>query len=197
MRKYANAFIKCFLLFLLGFAVVGLTESIGRLLYAELNLISEDAFPIFSRVTEKEEFMKQESYFGLFSSFISVFIINGVAICFDNERMEHLIGKTDGLYTLREGLGLYFENYLSCDVIIGLTVLLPALALSAIDLPQKLNVFQTYLDALCIIPYGFTRALGFSRGAVIMLSASVASRFIAAYLGIRRWRALWLSDIVD
>lgn len=197
MKKYASSFFRLFLLFLLGFIACSITGTVIKALYSELNVISEKLFPIYSRVTDKDKYFRQQLSFDFTSALVSVFIINFIAIGFDNEKMEHLISKTDGLYTIRQGAKIYFERYLQCDITTGAFAVLPTLLLSKLSLPDNLARLTPYHEALCAIPIAFTEKFGSLYGALLLITVSAVSRLPAAFFGIRRWRALWLSDIVD
>ena len=192
-----SSFLRFFLLFLLGFIATELTVIVIKAIYSELNRISAVRFPIYSIVTEKDSYMAQELSFNFFAAAISIFIINYIAIAFDNEKMEYIINKTDGFYTVANGARLYFGSYLFCDIAVGITAVVPTLILSTFDLPEKLARLDTYHRIICAIPIAFTDKFGFIPGAVILIALSVISRVAVVFSCLRRWRALWLSDIAD
>ncbi len=181
--------------------VYPLTDGVHELLAELLPAL----FHSFNRVTEKDAYEAQRTVIWLAAGIITLLTVCTVSMIFDNDRNEYMIKQTDGFYTLREGFGIYASRFLRTDIAISLTVPL-ILALPSFiprDLAKLLDTetshigsrLEELLSGFFMSTTVFTDALGGVFGVALILALSVLFRIAAVWLGIERWRGLWLSDI--
>ena len=126
-------------------------------------------------------------------AFVGLFITNYVCLRLDNAKFEHVITKTDGQYTMTDGLKLYFGEFLISDVIASSLTVFP-LVLGAYFIPEKLLdkglIFLFRLGVSLIEFYGPVGSV------VIAIVFSLLTRLLCVPLALKTWRALWLSGSV-
>jgi hypothetical protein len=124
---------------------------------------------------------------------VGTFLINYISLRLDNVKFEHVITETDGQYTMREGLALYFREFLRSDVIAS-TLPIALLVAGAYFIPEKL------LDRGLIILFKPGASLiefyGIVGSVIIAVIFSLLTRIASIPLALRTWRALWLSGSV-
>ena len=124
---------------------------------------------------------------------VGLFLINYISLRLDNEKFEHVITKTDGQYTMKEGLALYFGEFFRSDVIAS-TVTVAVLVIAAGFIPDKLLdrglILLFKLGASLIEFYGIVGSV------VIAVVFSLLARIASIPLALKTWRALWLSGSV-
>ena len=102
--KYVNPMIIYFLIYVFGIALLTVGTTLARYSYTYLNHLFPAVFPMFSAVSEKEGYESYLKLINVVGAFIAVYFINYLAIRFDNSKLEHVISKTDGQYTIADGI---------------------------------------------------------------------------------------------
>lgn len=126
-------------------------------------------------------------------AFVGLFITNYVCLRLDNAKFEHVITKTDGQYTMKDGLRLYFSEFFISDVIASSIIIGPFVC-GACFIPEKLLdkglIFVFRIGVSLIEFYGIVGSV------LIAILFSLITRLISVPLVLRAWRALWLSGAV-
>ena len=198
MKKYVHSLSRYFLIYALGFIPFYLFNSLIDVIY---NILSDKApgiFPSYNALTERESLLSLEATLALVASLFTVFVLTVLTVKYDNERYERIISETDGLYRLREGCALYVKNYLIADVICAILVPIPFFALGYVSFPdgsaRALRMLEDAIGTLTSPSAAFTDKLGTWLGIAAAMLTSLISRLPACYMGLKRWRGLWLSN---
>ncbi len=199
MRKYCSSFFRFFLIYVFGFLAFTAASFLVSVFYNVLNGALPSVFPRYNFVTEPELAESLAEGLRLTSGILSVFLLELLAVKYDNSRYEYLISRTDGFYTLKEGAVIYVKGYLFADVASAVLVPLTTYSLVFINIgdkaPRILRMLEKPLNTFISIPLSFTEKFGLTVGALLLIAVSLLSRAASAYFGIKRWRAIWLSDI--
>lgn len=198
MKRYAMSLIRYLIFYSLGFIVfllLGYLTRAAHALFADwLPTVFRELDPIYDR----EGYRELTRRLDLVAAALSLYTVTHLSAVYDNERFEHLISRTDGFYTVREGLSLYLPRYAVPDLISAVTVPLAASALALISLPDTAPVWARRLvdmiDGFLSIQNAFTEGLGVILGISLLLLLSIAFRLPAAYFAVLRFRGVWLSD---
>lgn len=199
MKRYAISFIRYLVFYALGFAVFFIFSYVTRAAHALLCEWLPETFTVYNPVTDREAYDRVEGILALAAATLSLYTVTHLAVVYDNERYEYTISATDGFYTLRDGLALYFPRYILPDILAATLIPCLPLGLTFITLPEDAprwleRILDSVLD-LIIIQESFINAFGFSLGIILLLLLSIAFRAPAAYFAVKRFRGVWLSDI--
>ncbi len=153
-------------------------------------------FKTWSQINEKDAYLAQRELIGFVSIVIVLFIVGIISIMFDNIKNEHLISETDGLYTIKEGAEIYIKKFLKIDLAVGAVVpLIFAIpAFIKIDLPKRFGVIESFIENYFSIAAVPVARYGAVLGLIALVIICIMTRFVGAYLGLKRWRGIWLSD---
>jgi hypothetical protein len=127
----------------------------------------------------------------LFDLFLSLLMINYLSLRLDNKRYERIISLTDGRYTMREGLSLYFSEFALSDAVVPL-ILTPLVSLPLLPIPRGTLLFDIVEPPLRLGHLSLDR-FGIVKGLFVFYAITVLTRLVAATLALNRWRAAWLS----
>ena len=198
MKKYLHSFVRYFLFYAIGFIIFSIFSFLVRHLNEFLAGIFPAIFKIYNPVSNREQLVLQNKNIALFSAGLSVFTLSLLAIRQDNLRYEHLISKTDGFYTIKQGANLYRREFFGADLFSAIIVPSFFLGLTLINIPNSapklLRIFGDYLSEFLAIPLAFTEGFGFILGALLLVLISLISRIPAIYLSLAHWRGIWLSS---
>ena len=103
MRKYVSGFVRYLLFYLAGFLIFYLMR---YCVSAVLTMLSEELpklFVIENPIKDREAYDNQQLNLAFISGIITLYIVTNLAVKYDNERFEHVVEKTEGFYTLRDG----------------------------------------------------------------------------------------------
>ena len=198
-RKYINPAVIYLVVYIFGFVIFALGTAIARYSYAYLNHLLPSAFPIFSPVSEKDDYADYLKLLDIAGISIAILIINYIAMRFDNDKFEFIISKTDGQYTVVEGTEIYVREFAVSDIISA--VLLPIVLTSvAYFIPNDLQTDTPIVNLLIGILNNFLwlgntveSYFKIHVGIFLILVISVASRALLTTGILKRWRAAWLS----
>lgn len=198
MKRYAMSLIRYLIFYSLSFIVFLLLGYLTRAAHALFADWLPSVFRVLDPIYDREGYAELERILDLITAALSLYTVTYLATVYDNERFEHMISRTDGFYTVHEGLSLYLPRYAVPDLISAVSVPLAASALAFISLPDTAPVWARRLvgmiDGFLSIQNAFTEALGFTIGVLTILSLSVVFRLPAAYFAVLRFRGVWLSD---
>jgi len=188
--------LKYFLIYSFGlilfFAFDALMTHIG---YPVLNNFFPNLVVKYNPVLQKEDYLATMRAMSFIAAVLTVFSLNCIDVIYDNSRLEELVGKTDGFYRLPQGLKIYTGAFLGTDILSA--ALAPAIyiPLTLIALPEKLVRLMEIIDVPLIMTNAVVDVLGRFFGFFVIFAVSLLGRALGVYLGLKRWRGLWLSDI--
>jgi hypothetical protein len=198
MLKHLRSAARYFIFFALGFLVFYVLNALCTTVYYHIAKMI-DPLPYYNAVTEREAYEGQMRAIALAAGILTVPILTLICVVYDNERYEYIISKTDGFYRIKDGARIYRQEYAIADTIASFTAPLPIALLSLIPFPaepgRRIAQAEKLLDSFLSLVNAFSDSLGLAFGIILILLISLAARIPAAYLGLRRWRGLWLSDI--
>ena len=202
-HKYVDPAVIYFLIYIFGIILLVAGTVIARYAHTYMNFLLPDIFPTFSPVSEKELYRKYLIAIDIIGVFIALFLINVLAMLFDNKKFELIISRTDGQYTIKGGLEIYVNEFLISDIIS--TVALPTvLAISAYLIPEIPLTKIPIVNLLIRIAESFfwlgNTMEGFAKIFVcipIIIVFSCVARMITVPIMLRRWRAAWLSGSIS
>ena len=191
--RYLNPIILYFCVFIFGLFILGAADSIIDAIYAYLNHLAPKTFPIYNQIYDIETYNKLERIKDVAAIFISLVIINLIALRIDNKKYERMVNITDGQYLMKDGLKLYFKEFLLSDVICA--ALMPGvLVIPAFFLTEEV---LSYFGLIYWNWLGYNMKFLFDLFPAILISMafSFIGRILSIPLCVRAWRAAWLSDI--
>ena len=198
MKRYAMSFIRYLILYSLGFIVFILLGYLTRAAHALLADWLPSVFRVLDPTYDREGYAELVRILDLITAVLSLYTVTRLATAYDNERFEYVISRTDGFYTIGEGLSLYLPRYALPDLVSAISVPLAASSLTLISLPDTAPVWARRLvgmiDGFLSVQNAFTEVLGVTLGIALLILLSVAFRLPAAYFAVRRFRGIWLSD---
>ena len=198
MKKYVLSFTRYLLFYALGFLVFFITGYFIRAFHELLCQWFPTVFTAYDPIYDRENYERQSELLGLIEALISLYTLTHLAAVYDNERFEYMIGKTDGFYTLKEGLAVFIPRYIAVDLFTALGV--PALfsTLSLLSAPKGSPEWVLRIidltEPLLSIQNAFTDFFGAVGGIAVLLFSSALFRIPAAYFAVKRFRGVWLSD---
>ena len=199
MKIYVRAIVRLLLWMLISFMLYFLVEAFLRMVYSELHMRFGNRFPTYSPVIDNDKYLDFKNKLSLCASVVVFLILSTIATVFDNERYEHMIKETDGLYTIKKGLHVYLKRYTLSDAVASLVAILPFFLLTLIRIPKTnirfLLAFEEWLAGFLCCPLSFINNFGFVCGYLIAAAVIFVAKIPSAIIGLSRWRGLWLSDI--
>lgn len=199
MKKYAHSLLRYFVIYALGFIPFYIVSVLSNVLYGILSDKLPSLFPSYNALTDKAQYVSLEATLALLCAVITVFITTAFAVKYDNERYEFIIDETDGFYTLRDGGKIYAKSYLYADAVCALCVPIVFFILTYVTFPEDsvraLRILEDVLVTVASPTNAFSNKLGLELGVATAVFTSLLSRIPAGYMGLKRWRGLWLSDI--
>ncbi len=199
MKKYFQSALRYFAVYLCGFLAFAV---VSFLVNAAFNLLCEWFPAVFRKydfISEEELAESLSQKLKLTCGIISVFLLEIIAVKYDNARYEYLISQTDGFYTIKSGARLYISEYLYADILSSVLVPITTFWMIFIRIgeaaPKFLKFMAGYLNSFLAVPLSFAEKYGIIYGILLLILTSLLSRVPAIWLGLRRWRAVWLSDI--
>ena len=195
-HRYLNPIGVFLIVYMFGLLLFGFSCEAVEWIYTYLNHLFPRIFPVYSIILEKEEYYKLLRIQTLIGLFLSLFLIHFISLKLENKKYERLTGLTDGKYPLKEGIRLYFDEFLLTDAITA--ALVPAIiVIPSYFISDKL---MGYFGLAIPNWLGYSLRAHCGVGAIIpavLIAAlfSFAGRILAIPLTVKSWRAAWLSDI--
>ncbi|MBQ7356317.1 MAG: hypothetical protein IJW66_02845 [Clostridia bacterium] len=185
-------------LWALGFALLPPLQFLMNIGYTALVDWFPRVFPTYNYVTEHEDFIRLETNLLLIIAAICLIATNYLSVRFDNERLEYMITRTEGMYTLSEGARIYYDRYFVADCVASALVPLPLTTIVCF-LPLISTALPETLYELLLIPLEptmlFVEPLGLVFGYIVMVIISFLARQASGVRAIAVFRAAWLSDV--
>ena len=198
MRRYVTGFVRYLLFYLAGFIIFYL---MSYCVNAVLTLLSEELpklFVIENPIKDREAYDNQQLNLAFISGIITLYIVTNLAVKYDNERFEHVVEKTEGFYTLRDGYALYARRYILPDFIISIIVPFSTFGFAFINIPEDAKrIFLRlgdYAEVFIALQRAFTERLGFAFGFAFLIFLSLLFRIPTGFFAVKRFRGIWLAD---
>lgn len=197
--KYIKAFFLGFCIWVVSFILFSFIHfAVSSLIYPWLLDAFPKIIPQYNFVNEREDYERFYRLLALISAIINAFVTSHISLRLDNGRMEFMITKTEGLYTIKEGAKLYYSTYFTADVFAGVMIPLPFILVIELLIP-KLSFLPDGVLSLIAMPLAptmaFVDALGGLFGYLVMVLVIFVSRILSGLRCVDLWRGIWLSDI--
>ena len=154
-----------------------------------------EVFENYSPVLDESAYAVQSAVIDISIAAVTVLIYSYILVRYDNERMEFMISKTEGLYTLREGARLYYPRYALCDAVISASVPTVFIVASIFVPTHIVDFIDPFFEYIFSFGRLFTSHLDFVLGALLAVLVVFVSRILAGLKSIRAWQGIWLSEI--
>ena len=195
MRLAKNLFFAIILWLLMPLAVNIPQFLIRGTLFPALCEWFPEVFEYYSPVTQSAEYAALTATLDIIIASLAVFLFSYITVRYDNERMEYMIRRTDGLYSFAEGARLYFPRYIKSDIAVAVAVPTPFVVASAL-VPEHIHeLADPIFDYLFSFGRMYTDHLGYILGGLILSLAILLTRLLSAMKSIKAWQGLWLSEI--
>jgi len=196
--KARKRFILSPLMYLIAYLCLPFIHLVIKLIvdsvYGILTANLPQLFREYNLITHPEEYKLCTAILSVLTLLISLYIAQRFYFFLDNGRFEYIITKTDGLYTMPEGLRLYYRSFLADDII---TCVLTAVALSLPVGYIPPRIMEMGVGLLLFPGAIMTDAMGKTMGIVMLCTMAVATRALASLSAVKEYRANWLSGAIE
>lgn len=192
-QKYLIPAAIFLVIYLIGLLVFNLSKSVISAIYAYLNYLAPDTFPVYNQIYDPELHANSEKIFSVVTIFVALFIINLIALRIDNKKYERIVGLSDGQYLIKDGIKLYLKEFFVSDAIIS-TVIPAIMVIPAYFISDKLMEFFGLIIP-CWLGYHLELHFSLPLGMLIAASFSFIGRMLSIPHCVSVYRAAWLSDI--
>lgn len=192
-HKYLTPILLFLCVFIFGLFIHGVSSNAVNWIYTYLNHLFPKVFPIYNRIYDMAAYTRIEQIKSTAAVFVSLCLINIIALKIDNKKYEHIISLTDGKYLIKDGIKLYFKEFLLTDAIVSIVIpailVVPAYFLSEEILNYFGLIFWNWL--------GYNMKSLFKLFPAVLISAtfSLIGRMIVIPHCVKAWRAAWMTDI--
>ena len=195
MRILKNVLYMMLLWLFASFLMIIPRFIIGGVLYPSLEEWFPRVFVEINPIKNPVEFARHELIMNMVFALFVILMISYLCVRFDNERMEYMIRRTEGMYLLPEGAAVYYPRYVAADLTVALAVPLPQL-IGSLFLPERIPDFLApIVDFVFDFTYVFTDTLGYVLGYLVIVLAIFLSRLCFGITSLSSWRGVWLSEI--
>ena len=153
-----------------------------------------DIFINYSPVTQHDAYAVMTAILSIISATCAIAFYSYILVRFDNERMEFMIKRTDGMYTSGEGAALYYPRYIFQDLAVAIIIPVP-LPIASVFVPTHI---ADYIDPVFNYLFSFGRMytdyLGVPFGILTACAVVFITRILAAPKSLRAWQGIWLSE---
>ena len=192
-QKYLIPAAIFFVIYLFGLLLFNLSRAVISAIYAYLNHLFPDTFPIYNEIYDPELYAGSEKVFSVLTVFLALFIMNLIALRLDNKKYERIVGLTDGQYLIKDGIKLYVKEFFVSDAIIS-TVIPAIMVIPAYLISDKLMEFFGLIIP-CWLGYNLELHFSLPFAMLIAESFSFIGRMLSIPHRVKTYRAAWLSDI--
>ena len=198
MMKATKKYIESPIIYLFAYLFLPVIYTFASLfvntVYGTLTINLPEYFKYYSVITEPVEYAVSEAILASVALFLSLYFVQKIYFFLDNGRFEYMIVKTEGMYTMTDGLRLYYRSFWLDDI---LTCVLTSAVLyfPTIYIPE--NVMKYGLD-LIFYPANIMRGhFGDTVGFVILILMATFTRLAEAINAVKSYRANWLSGSIE
>ncbi len=169
-----------------------------NLIYPALLSEFPGLLPDYNFVNEREKYEQLRRILEAISAAVAAAILSYVSVRYDNERFEYMITETEGMYTMKAGISIYYSRYLLSDVVVSVIIPILVVAFESGVIPLMDFLPESVIEVL-YLPFSLSSAFISLVGdiwAVILLTVLIfITRLLAGFRAIDRFRVVWLSDI--
>ena len=204
-RKLLISASEFFGFYLLGMVIYPIAVTlIDEIIFSALSVWFPNIFSRYNIVTERDLYLAQKATLAFISALVSIVVISYLSVRFDNERYERIAVKSEGMYRIREGMQLYFPEFALCDAIVSVLTPLIFFAASLIPVLDKMpdgspfseKRLSSVRDFVFAMNDAVTDKVGLVWGVLLIIAVSLLSHIVIVPTVLKKWRAIWLSDIV-
>ena len=192
-HKYLNPIVLYICVFVFGLFILGASGSVVDWIYAYFNHLFPETFPIYNQIYDIETYNKLERIKDIWSVFLSLVVINLIALRIDNKKYERLVSLTDGEYLIWDGIKLYFKEFFISDLIVSVLIpavlVVPAFFLTEDVLSYFGLIFWNWLG------YNMKSLLNLFPAILVSAAFSFIGRMLAIPICVKAWRGAWMTDI--
>lgn len=192
-HKYLSPIIIYLVVYLFGLFIFGFSTEAVEWIYNYFNHLLPDIFPLHNPIYDPEAHDKLNKNLTVAGLFVAFFLIHFIALKLENKKYERIISLTDGQYLIKDGVRLYFKEFLLSDVITAL--ILPVLIVAATYFIPDDALGYFGLILLGWLGYNMRLLYGLIPSIIMVAVFSFTGRMLAIPLTVKSWRAAWLSDI--
>lgn len=193
-KRFIESPIIYLFLYLLLPAIYTVVALFVNTIYGVLTINLPEYFKYYSIITEPEEYATCQATLAAITIFISLYLAQKFYFFLDNGRFEYMIVKTEGMYTMSEGLVLYYKSFLLDDIV---TCILTSALLyfPALFIPEAIRKygFDLLFYPANIMREHFGDVLGF----VVLALLATFARLFESINAVKSYRANWLSGSIE
>ncbi len=154
-----------------------------------------EVFTNYSPITQPDEYFILTATLDITVATLAVLVFSYIAVRYDNERMEYMISRTEGMYSLKEGCALYYPRYIYADLAVSIIVPIPLLVASAFVPAHIHDLVDPIFDYLFAFGRIYTELFGYVLGGIVMSVSIFATRLLSGLKSLGAWQGIWLSEI--
>ena len=163
--------------------------------YNLLHSFFAEAFPLYNPINEKADYEKHDAVMSIITLSLSLVLTVFISLLTDNERYEHIIKVTDGLYDVKEALTYYKLEFIIGDILASVIVS-AVITIPLYFIPERLFALSLLRplvmpNTVCSLANGIS---GYFIGAAITLPTVIIGHLPSLILSLKAWRARWLTS---
>ncbi len=188
LRRTARLFLWLVIGLFIGMIISTLIDNAYELLHKWM----PRTFPIYNAIHDPASYKGFLIKKNTFSSALTLFISVYLSLRYDNERDEHIISMTEGLFEIPEIKEAYLRAFALSDAVAAL-VCGALIALPVIFIPLQLLEAPGMVSSLFVGLHTLHSALGTVRLMTVYPLSVLILHIPALPLAMAYWRAKWLS----
>lgn len=115
-HKYVEPVLIFLAVYLFHYVICQCGELLFIYSYTYLSEVVPSLVKTVNPITTPDEYEMYLKGICTVGTLIGLFIMNYISLRLDNGKFEHMITKTDGQYTMKDGLRLYFSEFFISDI---------------------------------------------------------------------------------
>ena len=179
-----------------GLAIGLVISAVVNQAYELLSRCFPDLFPIYDVIGESELYRLTSARVSVLALFIILTATVYLAKRYSNHTFEFIISKTDGLFTVREGLGIYAGEFLISDAIESL-VISAVFFIPASFIPKQFFSTGSIVADILLPIHSLASLLGTPLGALAFFGLLAAAHLIVLIPSLTYYRAKWLTGFTE
>ena len=192
-RKQFNPVLLFFGVYVFGLAIYSVGRACANWTYTYLNFLFPDIFPVYNQIHEASKYAALETGKDVVGIFLSLVLINLIALRLDNKKYERIALLTEGQYLMKDGIKLYFKEFFVSDLLVS--TLTPAILVIPAYLFSENSLGYFGLIIWNWLGYNMRPLVSLFPAMLIVAAFSFVGRMIAIPHCVKAWRSAWLTDI--
>ncbi len=153
-------------------------------------------FPTYNIVAERELYERSENAVIIISMLLNILTIVYISSRLDNDKLEYIVTKTDGIYKIPDVLKAFVCKFAISDFISSIIV--SAAYFIPISFIPAQFMKRGSLAASLALPFKTAYELfGYAGGLILVSLAFLTSHALAVYPSLKYYRAKWLSGFAE